>query len=296
MKRNSYSSLAFAAVVALGLIASSLAIAADGRDCLPPVHTPAANGVVIATRIFNDCPGSGLSFFDGYPGQIWIRDSDEGCVGYANLHNWSFSEDGGISPAVFENCSRYKFHATVVLNPFPTTVKPPPPNEWMGAAEGGLRLSPWWSQDVDGRFMVKAGPPFGSGEIACFGGRLPFFSFTAAFGVTYVNDAAAYLEIDYNPHSLTQADPATITYNLGYGGSWYSSGPLAFDQANPAEDPPHGQWGELFPARVGGYFQLPNGSAGNPWDWIATWWNVGYNDAPTPAVNPTWGQLKSMYR
>ena len=285
MKRNSYLGLA---LLVAGLLASSLAIAADGRDCTSPVHTPNANGAVLSSRIFNDCPGSNLSSFNGYPNQIWFRDGDDGCVGGANLHIWSFSEDGGITPAVFENCSAYKFHATVVLNPFAGTVA--------GAAEAGLRVSPWWSQDVDGRFMVRAGAPFDNGEIACFGGRLPFYSFTAAYGLHYTNDAAAYLEIVYNPHSLSQTDPATITYNLGYQGTWYSSGPLAFDQANPAEDPPHGQWGELFPARVGGYLQLPNGSGGAAWDWIATWWNIGYNDDPVPAKHASWGQLKSLYR
>jgi hypothetical protein len=291
MKRISYPSLAFAAVVALGLVASSLAIAADGRDCVPPVHTPVANGVVMATRVFNDCPTSNLSFFDGYPGQIWIRDSDpfSFCPGWANLHVWSFSEDGGLTPAVFENCSGYKFHASLVLSPFPGTV--------VGPAEAGLRLSPWWALDVDGRFMVRAGAPYGNGEIACFGGRLPYFNFTTAYGLVYENDQAIYMEIVYHPHSLTEGDPATITYSVNWKGVWYSSGPLPWDWGNwSSEDPPHGQWGELFPSRVGGYFQAPSGGGFEFWDWIATWWNVGYNDNPTAAVRRTWGQVKTLYR
>jgi hypothetical protein len=288
MNRISYSSLAFAAAVALGLIASNLAIAADGRNCLPPVHTPAANAVVMATRVFNDCPRSNLSFFDGYPNQIWIRDSDWDC-GWANLHTWSFSEDGGVTPAVFENCSGYKFHATLVLSPMPGTVTG-------GPAEAGLRLSPWWALDDDGRFMVRAGAPYGDGEIACFGGRLPYFNFTNEYGLVYENDQPIYMEIVYNPHSLTEADPATITYSMNYKGGWYSSGPLPWlNLGQLAEDPPHGLWGELFPSRVGGFFQLPCGF-GTFFDWTATWGNVGYNDEPTPAARPTWGRLKAMYR
>src|SRR5512143_266495 len=99
MKRISYSSLAFVALLALGLLASGMAFALDGRDCTPPVNTPNANSAVLGLRIFNDCPGSNLTSGNNYPGSVWIRDSDEGCVGYTNLHNWSFSEDGGITPA-----------------------------------------------------------------------------------------------------------------------------------------------------------------------------------------------------
>lgn len=288
MKRSSYSTLIFAAVLALGLFASGLAVAADGRDCIQPVHTPAANGAVITTRVFNDCPGSNLSFGNNYPQNIWITDSDVGCVGWANLHVWSFSEDGGITPAVFENCSHYIFRATLVLESYG-------PRGW--ASEAGLRLSPWWGLDVDGRFMVRSGPPYGNGEIACFGGRLPFYSFTANYGVTYTNENPAYLEIVYNPRSLTEANPATIEYHLGYLGNFYSSGPLAFDQGTLIEDPPHGLWGELFPARVGGYFQLPNGGGAAGFEGHATWWGIGYDgDWATPASRATWGQLKTMYK
>jgi hypothetical protein len=291
MKRSSYSTLIFAAVLALGLFASGLAVAADGRDCIPPVNTPAANGAVITTRVFNDCPGSNLTWGNNYPSNIWFSDSDVDCVGWTNLHVWSFSEDGGITPAVFENCSHYIFHATVVLN------GEGPPANVVGVAEAGLRLSPWWGLNVDGRFMVRCGPPYGNGEIACFGGRLPFYSFTANYGVTYTNENAAYLEIVYHPHSLTEADPATIEYHLGYLGNFYSSGPLPFDQGTAIEDPPHGLWGELFPARVGGYLQSPNNNSGGQWNWTATWWNIGYQgDGATPAARSTWGQLKTLYK
>ncbi len=278
MKRLCYSTLlAFAAVLFAGL-----AFAADGRDCTSPVHTPAPNGAVIATRVFNDCPGSDVSFFDNYPSQVWIRDTGDGCVGWANLHVWSFSEDGGLTPAVFENCSHYKYWATVTIN-------------GSGAqAEAGLRLSPWWSLDVDGRFMVRAN---GNGEIACFGGRLPFYSFTVSHGVTYTAGNPIYMEIDYDPHTLSQADPATIQYTISYLGNVYTSGLLPFDQGNPNEDPPHGQWGELYPTRVGGYFQLPNGNGGAAYDITTTWSDIGYlGEQATPTTSTTWGKLKTLYR
>ena len=133
--------------------------------------------------------------------------------------------------------------------------------------------------------MVRAGAPFGNGEISCFGGRFPCFNFTVAYGLVYENDEAIYVEMVYTPHSLTEADPATITYNLVHQGDSYSSGPLKYDAANVAEDPPHGSWGELFPARAGGFFQAPDGSGGAAWDWIATWKSdLGAGEDPLPVI------------
>ena len=39
-----------------------------------------------------------------------------------------------------------------------------------GEGEGGNGISPWWSQLVDGIFNMRTA----DGEVACFGGRLPF--------------------------------------------------------------------------------------------------------------------------
>jgi hypothetical protein len=117
--------------------------------------------------------------------------------------------------------------------------------------EGGLNLSPWWSQDYDGVFMIKTY----DGEIACWGGRLPFYSFTADHGLTYVKGTTVRLGLIYDPHSLTEEDPATIQYfYTDVGGTTYASPVLPFDMGNPAEDPPYGLWGILNDARLGGYF------------------------------------------
>jgi len=278
MKRNSYSSLAFAAVVALGLVASSLAIAADGITC--PGNTPAPNSVVIAPRVWNDCPASTLTLVNNFPSLVSINDTDVECVGWTNLHVWAFSEDG-ITPAVFENCSHYKFSCVFNGN-----------GSGAGVGEGGLRLSPWWSLQADGRFMVRIG---GNGEIACFGGRLPFYSFTSGWGVTYTPGTDIWMEIEYAPHSLTAADPATLLYKIYYQGNTYYSPYLPFDQGNPAEG--HGEYGALYPAQAGGFLQEPNGSGGGLFNFTGQWKNI-YFEGPTAtsATQPTWGQLKSLYR
>lgn len=280
MKRIGYFSLALAALV-MGLAA--VAFALDGRDCTPPVYTPTGMHAVLDLRTFNDCPTSVLTTTNSYPAVILIKDDVLDCFGYANLHTWSFSDDG-TTRAIFENCSHYRYSCTFTLY-------------GTGNGEGGLRVSPWWNTwwggaPVDGRFMANSG-----GEIACFGGRLPYYSFTGAYGLHYQKGLPIWMEIAYHPHSLLEADPATITYTIHYQGTTYSSGPLKFDQGTASEDPPHGLWGELWPTTVGGYFQAyctPGISTGVQ----AAWWDIQYfyDAQATPTKSSTWGRLKTLYR
>jgi hypothetical protein len=213
-------------VLGLGVVTS------DSRADIDP------SSAVLNTRIFNDCPSSVLTTTNAYPASVAIGDSALGCFGFANLHNWSFSQNG-VTAEKLDNSESVHFSATLVIS---------------GATNGeaGLRVSPWWSPDVDGRFNVRTT----DGEIACFGGRLPFYSFTGSQGVTYTKGTPIKLEVIYEPNGLTSSSPATIEYKLEYPiGTPYTSGALPFDQGNPSEDPPHGVWGMLRPAYAGGYIQ-----------------------------------------
>ena len=156
--------------------------------------TPPLSAVVIP-RVFDDCPLSVLSTTNIFPSRINIAD-DRGavaCGGFANLHVWRFSIDG-VNPMVFNNGDAFTVVADLVLN---------------GAGEAGLQIAPWWSQS-DGRFNVRST----DGEIACFGGRLPFFSFTGTHGLHYAAGELIHLEIAYDPNGLSQLSPGTIQYNL----------------------------------------------------------------------------------
>jgi hypothetical protein len=82
------------------------------------------------------------------------------------------------------------------------------------------------------------------------------------------------LEIIYRPNGLTEASPATIEYIVNGN----SSGPLTFDMGNPAEDPPHGLWGILTPAEVGGYFQYFLGESTPSEAVTANWSNICYEE------------------
>ncbi len=237
--------------------------------------TPAVNSIVIAERVFNDNPDSFLSTVDNDLALIVIQDlmNPAGPHGYANRHAWSFSTDN-VNPVDFQNSDGFSFCATVVAT-------------GPGHGELGLRVSPWWSPNVDGVFMLNTG-----GEIAIFGGRLPFYSFTGTNGQTYAKGDVVTMGMIYKPNGLSAASPATIEYTLANANGSFSSGPLAFDEGNPAEG--HGSWGMLSPARVGGWVQVlgSNGTGGLR----AEWRNICYDAFPVPAAPSSWGRIKADYR
>ena len=240
--------------------------------------TPAVNSIVVTPRVYNDCSGSILTEVDSDLAGISLADSSTGCFGGANRHAWSFSTDN-VNPVDFMNADQFSFCATI--RAYGT-----------GNGEVGLRLSPWWSADNDGVFMLNTI----SGEIACFGGRLPFYSFTGApHSQTYVKGTRVTLAIDYKPNGLTAASPATIVYTLTNANGTFASPPLGFDEGNPSQNPPRGLWGILNPARAGGYMQIPWGP-GTPITLHCDWSNICYDATPVPATSATWGRIKADYR
>jgi len=277
MKRIRYNGLA---VMTLALCAVALCATlaqADGRTC--PGNTPIPNAAKISLFDYNDCLTSTVTPINAYPADISIDDANDDCFGYANRHTWSFSTDGGATDAQFENCSLYRFCADVTLS-------------GTGDGEGGLRLSSWWSPHDNGQFMANAK----TGEVTAFDGRLPFFSFTNAFGLHYVKGTTIHMEIIYNPNGLSASDPAYIVYNVTYGGHSYTSGPRYFDSGNLSEAAVHGSFGELFPAYAGGYVQ-PYVGQGTPVEFKGDWANICFDYvSATPAHSSTWGKLKTLYR
>lgn len=213
------------------------------------VASPSIDSAIVHTRIWDDAPYSTVTFGNDYPSSIWIMDENLDDTGWANRHNFRLSENGGISDAVFMNGDYFEFYADFTLT-------------GTANSEGGLNLSPWWSQQVDGVFMANTE----NGEIACFGGRLPFYSFTGDHGLTYTKGETVRMGMIYDPHSLTEADPGTIQYSYAVGDTTYESPVLQFDMGNPDEDPPYGLWGMLNDARLGAYF-MPKIDSGTPGNW-----------------------------
>ena len=234
--------------------------------------SPDIDSAVVKTRIWNDIPDSIVTTtntLSGYPGNIYagvvgIKDASVSApTGWANRHCFRLSENGGISEAVFNNDDAFWLFADVTIT-------------GTADSEGGLNLAPWWSKDVDG--VLMANPV--NGEVAVFGGRLPFFSFTAKYGVSYTKGDTVRLGMIYKPNSLTELDPGTILYYYEDTTGAYYSPLLKFDEGNPLEG--YGSWGMLDDARLGGYFQVVN----DPDD-PANWGEIVFSDVyygPEPAT------------
>ncbi len=257
-----------------------LALAAGVALATAAFATPLPNSAVIHTRVFDDCPISILSTTNAFPALVDINDQNQPpqplCAGFANLHTWRFSTDG-TNAIQFLNGDAFGFSCDVVLN---------------GAGEGGLSMSPWFSPDVDGLFNVRTT----DGEIACFGGRMPFFSFTGAFALTYTNNTPIQLGITYLPRGLSAISPGQIVYTIRYNSINYTSGLLNFDEGNILENPPHGLWGALNPWYAGGHMKMFAFPAAQPHGMHGTWSNIQYTTGPVATQKSSWGTLKKLYR
>ena len=250
--------------------------------------TPVPNGALLIPRFFNDCPVTVLSTSNLYPFGVQFDESFLVCAGGVNLHLWNLSADGGLTSAVFNNKDGFDFAANLMLQNVVGAV----------GTEGGLRLSPWWDQNANGYFNVR----LPDGEIAVFGGVLPFYSFTAAYGIHYLDNQVIRLEMIYNPHCNTANDPGTIEYKVVWQGQTYSSGPLPFNNCTPGEEI-HGCYGIMDDARVGGRVQnnfFAGGgdpAARNQGTFLdITFAAVPGQDCPVPTETKTWGSLKALYR
>ena len=73
--------------------------------------TPNCDSAIIKERIFDDCPFSTLTTMNNYSSLISIDDANLSCGGFANLHIWTLSDDGGATEAVFNNDSWFRLAA-----------------------------------------------------------------------------------------------------------------------------------------------------------------------------------------
>ena len=240
------------------LLIAAIALAAVTAGAMA---TPVITDAIVNTRIWNDDPASVITVTNDYPTAITVDEQYSGSGGWGMRHNFRLSENGSTA-AVFMNDSQFSLSADLTI-------------QSDGAVEAGLNISPWWSQDVDGVFMVK------DTEIAIFGGRLPFYSFTANHPVDYELGDTVTLGVMYDPRGLSEENPAAIEYTYTQDGVTYSSGWLNFDMGNESEADPYGLWGMLNDARVGGYIlnQCSSGTYSN-----VTFGNIQFSDVvPEPA-------------
>ncbi len=170
------------------------------------------NGVNEVTRIFNDFSTSTLTVANNYPASLQVTETDftdDGMGGnFANKHNFYFSTDGGATSLDFDYGDGFQASFDMTIS-----------TATVGQVEAGF------GGDLFG--FPFFGVLSGNGEIAAFGGTLPFHSFGA--GIYSVGDTVG-LRMTYRPGAGENMSPASTMeyeYNLN-GGGWISSGLKVF--------------------------------------------------------------------
>lgn len=141
------------------------------------------NSTKLITRYYNDVPNSKLVATNNYPSvEIFDGlDASGGGDGFANRHDWALSNDAGATAYAFNGSQGFSFDFDLHLTESGTP-----------GVEGGIML------DNPGNgnhyFLVKTG---NGGEVAAFGGGMPFYSFTASQGVHWTTGSTVHMGMDY---------------------------------------------------------------------------------------------------
>ncbi len=156
------------------------------------------NGVKIQERIFNDFPNSKLTTTNNFPALVQFNETNFGLGTFANRHAAYFSTDGGANAKDFNYGDAFDVSFTLDLDATPANGR-----------EAG--------------FHVNSGGDYGffgvlpNGEIAAFGGSLPFFS--AGAGV-WTPGAEVQLRLVHTPGDGTAANPSVMDYMYNTGSGW----------------------------------------------------------------------------
>jgi hypothetical protein len=166
------------------------------------------NSAAIRPREWNDFPSSGLSVVSNYPSLVRFADFGvSGQGGFANRHNWRFSNDGGATAYQFQNNDYFQVSMTLSLTASTTSPR----------KEAGFMLN---TIGGDGQFIVNTD----AHEIVAFGGPLPFYAFPATYdsgetitlGMTYfLNNNTGLRSVIYSANGVDS--PILAFTNLEQG-------------------------------------------------------------------------------
>ncbi len=224
--------LSAAAVVLTGTLASAAITDVDSA--------------LIETRIWNDYPDSTLTTTNNFPSSIVIDESDFGTGGWANKHVAWLSADGGASKYMLSNSEDFAISVDITLEAAATAPR----------KEAGFRFDTY-----GGEGLVNVTT---DGEVAAFGGPLPFYTFG---GSAYTLGTTVNLGVIYKAPS--GGSPGTIEYIL----DGVSSGPLNFTNL---------EQGIINSSKVG--FALQNQvDTNNPADYGKVTYSNFVVDVPEPA-------------
>jgi len=212
------------------------------------------NSVQQANRIFDDFTTSSLTVTDNYAASYRIEESnfsDDGQGGnFANKHGAFFSEDSGATRFDFDYGDSFNAKLTYVDN------------------SSGIDVEAGFLTDLFG-FGFFGGLP--NGEVAAFGGTLPFHS----FGNIYTPGDTVDLSMNYIAGTAEGFDPSVIIYGVQInGGGWTSSGAIPFTNGEMG-------WPSAFTQYIGFGAQFNNPIGGSA---DVTFSNIMITPAPGAAA------------
>lgn len=165
------------------------------------------NSAIIQERFFDDFPTSTLSSTNNFPTLVNFTESNYGSGGFANRHNAVYSADSGVTPYTLTQSDGFDIQFDANLDAGSLSPR----------KEGGIRFDS--GVTGDGLFILTS-----DGEVAAFGGALPFYSFGTS---AYTAGTTATMRIIYRPDNDTDpldGDASTIEYFF----NGVSSGQLDF--------------------------------------------------------------------
>lgn len=194
---------------------SIMSVVAVGAACGIASATVSDIGSFIdAARLFNDRPGSNLTFmsnFDPAVGSVHIAENNYGAGGFANRHAAWFGDDPAANKVDFDFGDGWDMSMTMQIKDASN----------VDNVEAGFQF------DLFGFGLF--GGLTANGEIAAFGSVMPFFSFGT--GLFAVGDEVQLRMVHRPGDAQFGSIPSTMEYmynNVTQGSGWVSSGEVAF--------------------------------------------------------------------
>ncbi len=200
------------------MVAMWMAAAIGGLTASAMAQFESVNSNAVGLRYFNDIPGSSVQVLQNtYPSLLKFEENfpvRPPGGGGVNRHIGVLSADSGITPFIIPHNTAWYYQATVRMDGDASVE--------VGLHIGGLGTTPPWNLNANTGVLAVNGQ---NGEIAAFGGWLPFFStFDPAFAYMGHGARAQDFRLGILVRPLS---PTSVTAEYFVDG--HSTGPLALD-------------------------------------------------------------------
>jgi len=234
-----------------------------------------ANGAVVHPYVFADFPNSGFTSSVNWPTvtfddpNVNASGQGTGSGGFANRHLWYTSNDGGATDYMTSGANDF-FNMTFDINMTATNTS--------SRKEAGFFIHTGSGTNLDSQFIITSNSG-NAGEVAAFGGAFPFWSFTGASGVRYVEGTTVTMGVKYFQDTTDVGHTYHMQYTYKDASGTYTSASQRLGNNFDVTGLPTG-------TMLGGYLQIPkdpnNPSAANGAHVV--WSNIKVAAVPEPAT------------